>query len=138
MILVDSSVWVNYFMRIDTWQTDLLDQLLKEVPIFIGDLILAEVLQGFKSDKDFLNAKKALSILPFCQVGGYEVALQSAKNYRKLRKRGITVRKTIDVIIGSYCILENLSLLHDDRDFEPMVEHLSLKEIPKGFSQSSS
>ena len=137
MILVDSSVWVNYFNSIDTWQTELLDQLLKEVPILIGDLIFAEVLQGFKSDKDFSKAKEALSILPFCQVGGYEVALQSAQNYRKLRKRGVTVRKTIDVIIGSYCILEKLSLLHDDRDFEPMVEHLSLKAIPKGFSQSS-
>lgn len=137
MILVDSSVWVNYFNSIDTWQTELLDQLLKEVPILIGDLILAEVLQGFRSNKDFLKAKEALSILPFCQVGGYEVALQSAQNYRKLRKRGIAVRKTIDVIICSYCILENLSLLHDNRDFEPMIEYLSLKAIPKGFNQSS-
>ncbi|MFQ5586826.1 MAG: PIN domain nuclease [Thermodesulfobacteriota bacterium] len=137
MILVDSSVWINYFNGIDTWQTELLDQLLKDVPILIGDLILVEVLQGLKGDKDFSKAKEALSILPFCQVGGYEVALLSARNYRKLRKRGITVRKTIDVIIGSYCILKKLPLLHDDRDFEPMVEHLSLKAIPKGFSQSS-
>lgn len=137
MILVDSSVWINYFNAIDTWQTELLDQLLKEVPILIGDLILAEVLQGFRKDKDFSKAKDALNTLPFCQIGGFDVALQSAQNYRKLRKRGITVRKTIDVIIGTYSILENLPLLHDDKDFEPMVEHLSLKAISKGFSQSS-
>ncbi|MDL1973795.1 MAG: PIN domain nuclease [Deltaproteobacteria bacterium] len=133
MILVDSSVWIDYFNGIGNWQTDLLDDLLdgllSNVPILIGDLILAEVLQGFRSDDDFEAAKTCLSILPFREIGGYEIALQSAQNYRLLRKKGVTVRKTIDVIIGTFCISEGITLLHNDRDFEPMVSHLSLKVL---------
>ena len=127
MILVDSSVWIDYFNGRKTWQTDLLEKLLSDVPIIIGDLILAEILQGFRSDNDYKTAKSFLSDLPFREMGGYQVAVQSAQNYRTLRKKGVTVRKTIDVIIGTYCILEGLPLLHDDRDFEPMESHLSLK-----------
>ena len=127
MILVDSSVWIDYFNGRKTWQTDLLEKLLSDVPIIIGDLILAEILQGFRSDNDYKTAKSFLSDLLFRQMGGYQVAVQSAQNYRTLRKKGVTVRKTIDVIIGTYCILEDLPLLHDDRDFEPMESHLSLK-----------
>ena len=127
MILVDSSVWIDYFNGQKTWQTDLLEKLFSDVPIIIGDLILAEILQGFRSDNDYKTAKSFLSDLPFRQMGGYRVAVQSAQNYRTLRKKGATVRKTIDVIIGTYCILEGLPLLHDDRDFEPMESHLSLK-----------
>ena len=127
MILVDSSVWIDYFNGRETWQTDLLENLLSDVPIIMGDLILTEILQGFRSDNDYETAKSFLSELPFHRMGGYQVAVQSAQNYRTLRKKGVTVRKTIDVIIGTYCILENLPLLHDDRDFEPMVSHLSLK-----------
>ncbi len=127
MILVDSSVWIDYFNGKRSWQTDLLDHMLSNVPIIMGDLILTEVLQGFKSDKDYKAAKNYLSELPFRQMGGYNVAVQSAQNYRALRKKGVTVRKTIDVIIGTYCILEDLPLLHNDRDFEPLVSHLSLK-----------
>jgi hypothetical protein len=129
MILVDSSVWIDYFNGNRTWQTDLLDESLSYRPIIIGDLILAEVLQGFQSDKDFKAAKSHLDALPFIQIGGYEVALKSAQNYRSLRKIGITVRKTIDVIIATFCIIEGLTLLHDDRDFDPMVSHLSLKSL---------
>ncbi len=127
MILVDSSVWISYFNGISTWQTDLLDSCLSDIPVVMGDLILAEVLQGFKSDKDYEAAKDLLGALPFRQIGGYNVAIQSAQNYRVLRKSGVTVRKTIDVIIGTFCIMEDLPLLHDDRDFDPMVSHLSLK-----------
>ena len=127
MILVDSSVWIDYFNGLKTWQTDLLEKFLSDVPIIIGDLILAEILQGFRSDNDYKTAKSFLSDLPFRRMGGYQVAVQSAQNYRTLRKKGVTVRKTIDVIIGTYCILEGLPLLHDDRDFEPMESHLSLK-----------
>ncbi len=132
MILVDSSVWINYFNGIPTWQTDLLDDCLSTIPVVIGDLILAEVLQGFKSNKDYETAKDLLSALPFRQIGGYNVAVQSAQNYRILRKSGVTVRKTIDVIIGTFCIIEGLPLLHDDRDFEPMVTHFSLKTPSPG------
>ena len=127
MILVDSSVWIDYFNGRKTWQTDLLEKLLSDVPIIIGDLILAEILQSFRSDNDYKTAKSFLSDLPFREMGGYQVAVQSAQNYRTLRKKGVTVRKTIDVIIGTYCILEGLPLLHDDRDFEPMESHISLK-----------
>jgi predicted nucleic acid-binding protein len=129
MILVDSSVWIDYFNGNSTWQTDSLDHYLSNIPIIIGDLILTEVLQGFKSDKDFKTARSFLSALTFRQIGGYEVAVQSAENYRKLRKSGITVRKTIDVIIATFCMFEGLSLLHDDRDFDPISSHFPLKTI---------
>jgi len=127
VILVDSSIWVNYFNGISTWQTDLLDHYLSNVPVIIGDLILVEVLQGFRSNNDYEIAKDFLSALLFRQIGGFNVAVQSAQNYRVLRKSGITVRKTIDIIIATFCIIEGLTLLHDDRDFDPMVSHLSLK-----------
>jgi len=127
VILVDSSVWIDYFNGIFTWQTDMLDTYLSKVPVNIGDLILTEVLQGFRSDKDYETAKNFLSDLPFRQMGGYNVAVQSAQNYRRLRKAGVTVRKTIDLVIATFCILEGLILLHDDRDFDPMVSHFSLQ-----------
>ena len=132
MTLVDSSVWIDYFNGQQTWQTNLLDNLLSDVPVIIGDLILTEILQGFRSDNDYESAKSYLRALPFHQMGGYQVAVQSAQNYRILRKKGVTVRKTIDVIIGTYCLLEGLPLLHDDRDFDPMVSHLALKVLSPG------
>lgn len=131
MILVDSSVWIDYFNGKRSWQTDLLDHMLSSVPIIMGDLILTEVLQGFRSDKDYETAKNYLSELPFRQMGGYNVAIQSAQNYRQLLKAGVTVRKTIDItidiIIATFCIIEGLTLLHDDRDFDPIASHFSLK-----------
>ncbi|MCD6188380.1 MAG: PIN domain nuclease [Desulfuromusa sp.] len=129
MILVDSSVWINYFNGKTTWQTEILDQMLQQIPIYTGDLILTEVLQGFRKDSEYKKAKEVLSILPCKQIGGYDIAIQSAENYRTLRKKGITVRKTIDIIIGTFCITENIPLLHDDRDFDPMTKHLSLRTI---------
>jgi predicted nucleic acid-binding protein len=127
MILVDSSVWIDYFNGKQSWQTDLLDHMLSNVPIIMGDLIFTEVLQGFKSDKDYKTAKNYLDKLPFRQMGGYNVAIQSAQNYRQLRKAGVTVRKTIDMIIATFCIIEGLTLLHDDRDFDPIASHFPLK-----------
>ena len=127
MILVHSSLWIDYFNGIPTWQTDLLDTCLSKIPVVIEDLILTEVLQGFRSNKDYETAKNFLSALPFRQIGGYNVAVQSAQNYRRLRRAGVTVRKTIDNTIATFCIMEGLILLHDDRDFDPMVSHFSLK-----------
>ncbi|PIE74500.1 MAG: VapC toxin family PIN domain ribonuclease [Deltaproteobacteria bacterium] len=127
MILVDSSVWIAYFNNSNVWQVDFLDFLLGREPIVIGDLIISEVLQGFRRNKDFETAKELLSSLEICEMGGYDNAVKSAENYRILRKTGITVRKTIDVIIGTYCIENDLQLLHDDRDFVPMEEILYLK-----------
>ena len=129
MILVDSSVWVAYFNGDDSWQANLLDKLLSEEPILIGDLVLTEVLQGFRHDKDFKRAKEFMSNLPFREMCGYEMSVTSAANYRKLRKKGITVRKTIDVMIGTYCIENNVMLLHDDQDFKPLEIELGLKPV---------
>jgi predicted nucleic acid-binding protein len=136
MILVDSSVWIDYFNGKRSWQTDLLDHMLSNVPIIMGDLILTEVLQGFKSDKDYETAKNYLDKLPFRQMGGYNVAIQSAQNYRQLRKAGLTVGKTIDIIIATFCIIEGLTLLHDDREFDPIASHFSLKFFPLDSSAS--
>ena len=127
MILVDSSVWIDYFNGKPTWQTDLLSNYLSSVPIIMGDLILTEVLSGFRSEKAFNTAKTLLDELPFCQLGGCFIAVESARNYRKLRKTGIVIRKTIDVIIATYCIIEGLTLLHDDHDFDPIASHLPLE-----------
>jgi hypothetical protein len=129
MILIDSSVWIDYFNGNKTVQTDWLDAALGETPIVIGDLILTEVLQGFQSDKDFKIARDILLRIPFVPMGGRELALESAMNYRLLRKKGVTVRKTIDVMIGTFCIHYRLPLLHDDRDFDPMVKFLGLEVI---------
>ncbi len=128
MVLVDSSVWINYFNGKHTWQTNILDQMLLQIPVFTGDLILARVLQGLRNENDFNIAKKIMSILTCKQMGGYDIAIKSAESYRKLRKKGITVR-TIDIIIGTFCISENIFLLHDDKDFEPMVKYLGLKSL---------
>ncbi|MBF0407439.1 MAG: PIN domain nuclease [Candidatus Riflebacteria bacterium] len=131
MILIDSSVWIDYFNGRKTHQTNWLDSSLGNIPVIMGDLILTEVLQGFKSDKEFEIAKDLLLSLPFMGMGGHVLALESAKNYRILRKNGITVRKTIDVIIGTFCIYNRIPLLHDDKDFDPMVELLGLLTVVK-------
>jgi len=129
VILVDSSVWVDYFNGTDTHQTDLLDSLLGKELVVMGDLILVEVLQGFQSDQDFETAKKQLLNFPFMDMCSKALAIESALNYRMLRKNGATVRKTMDVLIGTFCIHHQISLLHSDRDFEPMEKFLKLKTV---------
>lgn len=127
MILVDSSVWIDYFNGQKTVQTDWLDSALGNIPIIMGDLILTEVLQGFQTEKDFKTARNLLLGLPFMPMLGQQLALDSAENYRFLRKKGVTVRKTIDVLIGTFCLHYELPFLFCDRDFDPMVEFLNLK-----------
>jgi predicted nucleic acid-binding protein len=129
MILVDSSVWIDYFNGRITRQTNILDALIGRDLIVVGDLILTEVLQGFQRDKDFNKAGELFDSFIFKEMLGKEIAIKSARNYRILRKNGVTVRKTIDVIIATFCIENNLSLLHSDRDFRVMEEHLALKVI---------
>jgi len=129
MILVDSSVWIDYFNGRKTDKTDWLDSAIGNKYIIVGDLILAEILQGFQSDNDFKIAKNLLLDFPFMEMVGQELAIKSALNYRFLRKNGFTVRKAIDVMIGTFCIHYQCSLLHDDRDFEPMEKYLKLKTI---------
>lgn len=126
MILVDSSVWVDYFRGIRSLQTERLDQLLGVQPISIGDLILAEVLQGCLTEAEFNRVKRLLLSLDVVELVGVELAIQAARNYRFLRGLGITVRKTVDVLIATYCIENGYLLLHNDRDFLPFAEHLGL------------
>ena len=127
MILVDASVWIDYFSGKDTGQTEQLDQCLGQRLIATGDLILTEVLQGFRQDSDYLKAKKALQCFHSFDMLGTRLAIQSAENFRRLRKKGITIRKTADVIIATFCIDRQIPLLFSDRDFEPFVAHLGLK-----------
>ena len=129
MILVDSSVWIDYFRGTVTRQSDRLDQLLGTVPLAIGDLVMVEVLQGFSGDKEFNQAKKLLMAFDLVDLGGHEIAVQAAKNFRTLRSLGVTVRKTIDTVIATRCIESSYTLLHSDSDFAPFVKHLGLKSV---------
>ena len=126
MIVVDTSVWVDYFNGAESRQTDLLNELLGVQPILIGDLILTEVLQGFRNDAHLRSAHAAMDTLFYEPIVARHVAIASARNYRTLRAMGITPRKTIDVLIGTFCIENDHRLLHADRDFGPMSEHLGL------------
>jgi len=132
MILVDSSVWIDYFRGTATPQAEKLDSLLGTEPIAVGDLILTEVLQGFVSDRDFNQAKKLLTSLVVVDLAGQDIAIQAAKNFRVLRAQGITVRKTIDTVIATRCIESGLSLLYSNKDFDPFVEHLGLRSALAG------
>ncbi len=129
MILVDSSVWIDYFRGDATTQTEKLDRLLGNEPLAIGDLILTEVLQGFGNDRDFNRARKLLTSLTVIDLGGRDIAIRAAKNFRTLRALGVTVRKTIDTIIATRCIESGYALLHCDRDFEPFTTHLGLRTV---------
>jgi predicted nucleic acid-binding protein len=126
MIIVDSSVWIDYFNGKATPETDALDGLLGREPVLTGDLILTEVLQGFRRDADYRKARTLLETLELRTLGGREVAVAAADNYRALRRRGITPRKTIDMIIGTYCLVHGLQLLHADRDFDVLEQELGL------------
>ena len=129
MIMVDSSVWIDYFNGCDTAQTTRLDSLLGVKPIAIGDIILTEILQGFRNDLDYNTAKSLLTSLTIFDLLGEKMALKSADNYRILRKQGITIRKTADVIIASFCIENNLPFLFSDKDFIAFVKHLKLVSV---------
>lgn len=127
MILVDSSVWIDYFNGADTPQSSKLDGLLGTEPVAIGDLMIAEVLQGLGDDREFDQARGLLGSLTIVDLCGRDVAIDAARNFRALRSRGVTVRKTIDTVIATRCIRDGYVLLHHDRDFEPFVEHLGLR-----------
>lgn len=128
MIVVDSSVWIDYFSGVDNAQTDKLDNTLGLKPVAAGDLIMTEVLQGFRHDKDYKTARKLFEDLTIFEMLGQSMAVKSADNFRRLRKKGITIRKTADVIIATFCIEQKLPLLFSDKDFKPFVKHLGLRE----------
>jgi predicted nucleic acid-binding protein len=127
VILVDSSVWIDFFRGTVTPQTERLDGLLGAEALVVGDLVLAEVLQGFSSERDFNRARQLLTALDVVELGGQEIAIQAARNFRTLRARGVTIRKTIDTLIATRCIESDYSLLFSDRDFDPFVEYLGLR-----------
>jgi predicted nucleic acid-binding protein len=129
MILVDSSVWIDFFNGNEGSHVEKLYELLGTQIIATGDLICVEVLQGFKNDAQFQLAKEALESLPYFALSNKDMALLSAKNYRFMRKNGVTVRKTIDVIIATFCIANNFKLLHADKDFLVMEEYLGLQSV---------
>ena len=126
MIVADTSVWIDYVKGIDASHTNILDHELIYNRVVTGDIIIAEFLQGFKNDREYLIAKQIMDNLEYRDFLEKEIAIQAANNYRKLRKQGITVRKTIDVIIATFCIENRFPLIHNDRDFDPMEEILGL------------
>ena len=132
MILVDSSVWIDYFRGTPTPQAEMLDSLLGSEPVVTGDLVLTEVLQGFDSEHDFNQARKLLASLVVVDLVGRDIVIQAARNFRVLRALGITVRKTIDTVIATRCIASSLTLLYSDRDFDPFVQHLGLRSALPG------
>jgi predicted nucleic acid-binding protein len=127
VILVDSSVWIEYFNGKKNSHTDYLDEILGSELVGIGDLMLTEVLQGFRSDRVYETAKSLLVDLPNFEIIGRTRAIKAAENYRFLRKKGITVRKTVDNLIATFCIDQQLPLLFADKDFVPFVKHLGLR-----------
>jgi hypothetical protein len=127
LILVDSSVWIDYFRGVRTPSSDRLDALLGEEALATVDVVLTEVLQGFTSDRDFDTALRLLTSLEIVPVMGETTALDAARNYRRLRMLGVTVRKTIDTLIATRCIERSDALLYSDRDFDPFVAHLGLR-----------
>ena len=129
MLVVDTTVWVDYFNGQVNPETEYLNRALSEELILVGDLILAETLQGFRSDRDFQQAQAALAKFDQAEMVNIRLAQQSAQNYRRLRKSGITIRKTIDCLIATFCIAENHTLLHRDSDFDPFEEYLGLQVV---------
>ncbi len=127
MILVDSSVWIDYFRAADTPQVALLDSLLGRRLMAVGDLIAAEVLQGVRDEREFQLVKRVFGAFEHIELAGYDLAIKASRNYQYLRSRGITIRKTIDTIIATRCIENDMSLLHSDADFQPFRQHLGLK-----------
>jgi predicted nucleic acid-binding protein len=126
MILADSSVWIDYFRNVSSPQTDRLAELLLTEQLGMCDLVITEVLQGTGSEFEFARILKQFRTLPIIQISTPNIAVQAAQNYRTLRAKGITVRKTIDTLIATRCIVDGLTLLYSDRDFDPFVAQLGL------------
>jgi predicted nucleic acid-binding protein len=129
MLVVDTSVWIDYFNGVENSQTDFLHLALENTPILIGDLILAEVLQGFRRDPDFEKVRRTLGKFMQASMVSPALAVQSARNYRLLRQKGITIRKTIDSLIATYCVENDHQLLHNDSDFDGYEERLGLRVV---------
>ena len=127
MIVADTSVWIDYFNGSDSAEAEALDSALEDGEVAISDIIFLEILQGFRTDKDYKVARTKLSALEQYEMLGRNMVIKCADNYRALRKNGITIRKTNDIIIATFCIENKVSLLFSDRDFQPFVKYLKLK-----------
>ncbi len=126
MIVVDTSVWIDYVNGINSEQTEILHDALEHTRIITGDLIITEFLQGFRSSKDLTKGRRLMEALEYRDFVGKEIAIKAAEHYRTLRKNGITIRKTISVLIATFCIAHGYALLHNNRDFDAMEEMLGL------------
>jgi predicted nucleic acid-binding protein len=126
MVIADTSIWIDYFRGVESRETDLLNTLLDEERIATGDLIIAELMQGFRTKSQITTATQIINRLEYYDLCGREISYKAAENYRLLRKKGVTVRKTIDTLIGTFCIEKNFKLLHNDRYFDPMAQFLGL------------
>ena len=129
MLVVDTTVWIDYFNGVENPETNFLNTVVETTPILMGDLILAEVLQGFRYDPDFEKVRRALGRYLQVNMVNQELAVQSTRNFRFLRQKGITIRKTIDSLIATYCIENDHELLHNDSDFDGYEKYLGLKVI---------
>jgi predicted nucleic acid-binding protein len=129
MIAVDTSVWIDHLNGNATPQVEKLHALVGREPLLVGDLVLCEVLQGLRSEREARRVEAALRRFDLAPMLDPVLALRAAANYRRLRALGITLRKTIDLIIGTFCIERGHALLHDDRDFDPMTRHLGLRTV---------
>ena len=129
MILVDSSVWIDHLNGNATDAVRRLRELIPARPLLVGDLILCEVLQGLRSEREARLVERALRRFTTVSLLDIDLAVKAAANYRSMRAKGLTIRKTVDLIIGTFCIERGHVLLHDDRDFEPMVRILGLQAI---------
>jgi hypothetical protein len=129
VIVVDTSVWVDFLRNLHTAQTEWLDENLDDPDIGLTDLSFCEVLQGERTDASFEQVRRALLEFTVYSTGGTELAVESAAHYRFLRRHGVTIRTTVDCLIATFCIRQGHHLLHNDRDFDPFERHLGLKVI---------
>ncbi len=129
MVIVDSTVWIDYLAGTLNSETEWLDREFEHQRLGLTDLILCEILQGLRSDVDANRVHRQLSRFEIFSTGGEALALTSARNYRTLRAKGITVRKTIDCLIATFCMTEGHSLLHRDRDFDAFEQYLGLRVV---------
>lgn len=130
MVIADTSVWVDFLRGTRVPQVEMLAVLLEEQEIALCDRVLQEVLQGVRGDAEFRRVSARLLALPCYNLGGPQLALAAARNYRRLRRLGVTPRSATDVLIATFCAEEGHELLHSDRDFEPFATHLGLKVRP--------
>ena len=129
MVIVDTSVWIDLFAGRDTPQVRILRQISAHQRIGVGDLMVCEVLQGVRDQRQYGRVRGVLRGLELLQIGGISIALAAAHNYRVLRQKGITIRGTIDCLIATFCIENGHVLLHNDHDFEPLEDHLGLQVL---------